>query len=188
MIKILLIILIILAAIFLIGGGYFLGLQGNGSPRFAGEAGKKTESAVIPAASAQPAPSAESLTVSPNPIPSATVKPVIDTITAIENAFVSEDFGSLQPNLADKVMLIAYATSCCGETSDYKKVAEFIQGYVQKGKNWTFNPKDEKYATLKKEGELFVVAEDGRALVFKLNDAKKLAKVTFYSSYTLAAY
>lgn len=188
MIKILIIILIILAAVFLVGGGYFLGLQGRASksdsPDLQNKSLSASPSVVKQTEAANPTVSASQ---TPSPSISATPKPVTDTITAIEDAFVSENFESIKPNLADKVMLIAYATSCCGSTDDYKKVAEFISGYVSKGKNWTFNPKDAKYNGLKKEGDLFVVAEDGRALVFKLNDLKKLEKVTFYSNYILAS-
>lgn len=179
MIKILIIILVILAAAFLVGGGYFLGLQGSSS---------KTESVttIAPTSAVKPTVTViVTATATSVPVVSPTAKPV-DTITAIENAFISGNFESLNPNLADSVMLIAYATSCCGSTTDPKKVSDFISGYVAKGKNWTFNPTDAKYAGLKKEGDLFVVAEDGRALVFKLNESKKLEKVTFYSSYQLA--
>lgn len=185
MIKFLIIILIILAAVFLIGGGYFLGLQGNAAKNISTT--PQSISSPAPSGTAQPVASAIA-NPSATPVESATPKPVTDTITAIENAFISENFESLKPNLADSVMLIAYATSCCGSTTDYKKVAEFISGYVSKGKNWTFNPKDAKYDGLRKEADLFVVAEDGRALVFKLDNAKKLSKVTFYSSYQLASY
>lgn len=176
------IILIILAAVFLISGGYFLGLQGKSSKSDSSDLQNKAASAVNPTE----AVNAEA-SVSPTPAPFviATPKPV-NTITAIENAFISEDFESLKPNLASKVVLIAYATSCCGETDDYKRVAEFILGYVQKGRNWTFNPQDAKYGGLKKSSDLYAVAEDGRALSFKLDDSKKLKNVTFYADYRLS--
>lgn len=183
MIRILVIILIILGIGFFVGGGYFLGLQSSqkGNKPVAQEmVAKSANSENQKTESIAPSPV---ITQAPSVIP--TSKPV-DTITAIEDAFVSGNFESLKPNLADKVMLIAYATSCCGGTTDYKKVAEFISGYVLKGKNWTFNPKDAKYDGLRKASDLFVVAEDGRALLFKLNDAKKLEKVTFYATYQLA--
>lgn len=186
MIRVLIIILIILAIIFLVGGGYFLGLQGSAS-KDNSPVLQNTNAPVASSTPQQPEPVTPVPVVSSTPASSAIATPKpIDTITAIEDAFVSEKFENLKPNLADKVMLIAYATSCCGETSDYKKVAEFISGYVQRGKNWTFNPKDAKYDGLKKSSDLYVIAEDGRALAFKLDDAKKLKNITFYSDYRLS--
>lgn len=192
MIKVLLVIFVILGILFLVGGGYFLGLTFpmNGQ---------------APAVSSQPTPSSSSTPVpSVSPSPSSLPSYMSDQSTgdgpqlgdelgpddaqrAVEKAVDSGNFDKVEPNLAPKVSLIAYATSCCGESSDPKKIVDFISGYAAKGeKPWVFNPTDNKYSGLQESSDFFAVDKSGRALAFKLDGNNKLKSVTYYSDYRLA--
>lgn len=195
MIKVLMVIFIILAALFLIGGGYFLGVSfpmgQNPAPS------PLTQSSLVP--SSTPEPSA-----SPSPSSSPTIGmsdktspggPQLgdelgpnDAQRAIEKAIDSGNFNKVEPNLADKVALIIYASSCCAATSDPEEIINFISGKAESGKApWVFNPDDVKYSELAESSDFFAVDKDGKALAFKLDGNNKLNSITFYADYRLAA-
>jgi hypothetical protein len=192
MIKVLLVIFVILAILFLVGGGYFLGLTFpmNGA---------------APAVSNQPSASlTPSISPSVSPSPSSLPSYMSDQSTgdgpqlgdelgpndaqrAIEKAIESNNFDKIEPNLADKVALIIYASSCCEATSDTKEIIDFISGKAKSGKApWAFNPPDAKYSDIEESSDFFAVDKEGRTLAFKLDDNHKLKSVTFYADYKLA--
>lgn len=189
------VILIILAALFLIGGGYFLGVS---FPMNGANPSSPPAASPVPSSTASPEPS-----VLPSPSSSPTVGmsdktspggPQLgdvlgpdDAQRAIEKAIESNSFDKVKPNLADKVMLIQSGTSCCGETSDTAKIIDFISGKAKSGKApWVFNPSDAKYSGLAESSDFFAVDKEGKALAFKLNESNKLKSITFYVDYRLA--
>lgn len=189
MIRVLIIIMVILGVLFLVGGGYFLGLQSSNSA--------KNESNFQPAPSVTATPSAPSSpepTSTPSPSPAASPSPspaqtVTDTGSVIKDAFINENFDNVKPVLANSVMLITYATSCCGEESDPQKIIEFMAGSNNARAKllWSFNPADSKYDNIRKIGDFFAIAKTGEAFTFELDGSGKLNKIIFYADYRLAA-
>ena len=194
MIKVLIIIFVILGVLFLVGGGYLLGVANpTGESSSLSPSPAVVQVSPLPEASASiPPPSGIPVTMSDKATPGGPqlgdVLGPNDAQRAIEKAVESANFDKVEPNLANKVTLITYGTSCCGETSDSKEIIDFISGKAKSGQGpWVFNPSDAKYADLKNESDFFAVAKSGEALLFKNNEDNKLESVTFYGDYRLAA-
>lgn len=174
MVRILIIILAILGALFLVGGGYFLGLQSGQSSSKNSEISKTTNTPTV-TPTKEIAPTA-------TPIPK-------DTKTILKEAFENKNFDSLKPRLAASVDLLLFATSCCGAKTDQTEIIQFISGSFDKGgSSWDFDVKDSKYASIVaslKSGEFLVVSSTGPAIIFTLDSENKIKKVFFYTDYRL---
>ncbi len=168
--KILIIVFVMLGGLFLVGGGYFLGLQNS----------QTSEPTQTPIPAIVPSPSAEP-SILPIPSPSA------DTKIVLKQMFEEKNFDDLKPFLAPKVNIIAYGTECCGQTEDLDKVVDFVSGYGEKQEGWVFDPEDSKYADIDEAFDTFAISKDGKALGFLINENGKIEKAEFFVDYRLAS-